>query len=83
MGRYRSFTYFEPGDCNTVCDRLGFKMKLSQTVREWNGHRVSVDAYNERHPQLDPVIPEPQKTYPDARYESEEEIQVPEITYYT
>lgn len=83
MGRYRSFTYFEPDDCNTVCDRTGFKMKLGQTVQEWNGFRVAEQVFNPRHPQLDPVIPEPQRTYPDSRYESEDEIAVPPITYYT
>jgi hypothetical protein len=43
--------YFSAGDCNTICDRTGFKVKLSQTVTTWDGFRVIPEANSLRNPQ--------------------------------
>ncbi len=38
-------------DHNVICDRTGFKVKASQTRKEWNGLLVRVEDWEERHPQ--------------------------------
>lgn len=43
--------YFSAGDCNTICDRTGFKIKLNQTVTTWDGFRVIPEANSLRNPQ--------------------------------
>jgi len=42
---------FKAGDCNTICDRTGFKVKLSETVTTWDGYQVIPDANSLRNPQ--------------------------------
>jgi hypothetical protein len=44
-------SYFSAGDCNTICDRTGFKVKLSETVTTWDGYRVIPNANSNRNPQ--------------------------------
>jgi hypothetical protein len=44
-------SYFNAGDCNTICDRTGFKVKLSETVNTWDGYRVIPEANSIRNPQ--------------------------------
>lgn len=45
---------YSPGDPNIACDFSGFKVKMSQTVRTWDGFRVYWKFVGEeavRHPQ--------------------------------
>jgi hypothetical protein len=46
-----SKSYYSAGDCNTICDRTGFKVKLSDTVKTWDGLRVIPEAADVRNPQ--------------------------------
>jgi hypothetical protein len=43
--------YFQGGTCNTICDRTGFKVKLSDTVKTWDGYQVIPEANALRNPQ--------------------------------
>lgn len=43
--------YYQHGDFNRICDRCGFKVKASDTRKEWNGSIVCASHYDERHPQ--------------------------------
>ena len=63
-------TRFVSGDWNVICDVSGFKVKASQTRRQWNNLRVRESEFEERHPQ-DFVrgVPDHQ-TVPFARPES-------------
>ena len=73
MGRpYKSSNYFSPWDSNTICDRTGAKVKMSQVQREWNGVYVIPEVFNTRQPQDFPVTPQKQVTYPNARSEQVE-----------
>lgn len=70
MGRqYVSNTYFSPNDSNTFCDVTGFKVKLSEVSRRWEGFYVIPAAWNPRQPQDFPVVPTPQKVYKNSRSE--------------
>jgi len=40
-----------PGDYYVICDRCGFKKRVSQTRKEWNGLLVCTDCWEPRHPQ--------------------------------
>lgn len=42
---------YHHGDFNRICDRSGFKVKASDTVREWNGQIVKREFAEPRHPQ--------------------------------
>ena len=44
-------SYFSAGDCNTICDRTGFKVKLKDTVKTWDGFQVIPEANSLRNPQ--------------------------------
>ena len=44
-------SYYSDNDCNTICDITGFQVKLSETMKMWNGRRVIPAAFSERHPQ--------------------------------
>ena len=61
--------YFKAGDCNTICDITGFKVKLSETVTTWNGLQVIPEANSPRHPQDFPPTIIPTKVYPKSRSE--------------
>lgn len=41
----------EPGEHYVWCDRTGFKVPASETVREWDGKVVWNRVYEPRHPQ--------------------------------
>lgn len=38
-----------------ISDRSGFRYRLSQMRKEWNGLLVGLDEYEEKHPQLTPA----------------------------
>ena len=40
-----------PGDFWRICDRCGFKVRSSQTRKQWDGLIVCLDDFEERHPQ--------------------------------
>lgn len=48
MGRR---TWFKPGAYNQICDRTGFKVKSTQTQKEWTGSTVRKESWEQRHPQ--------------------------------
>lgn len=60
-----------PRDPWVICDRSGFKVRKSDTVKEWNGLVVDKRFSEERHPQdFVRSIPE-RPPPPDARPEGE------------
>ena len=42
---------FKLGDHNVICDRTGFKVKASDTKREWNNLIVREQSWETRQPQ--------------------------------
>lgn len=42
---------YKHGDYNVICDKTGFKVKFSETRKEWNGLRVWKEVWEPRHPQ--------------------------------
>ena len=55
-------------------DRSGFRYRLREMRKEWNGLKVGPDEYEAKHPQLEPNYPGPDPTAlyeprPDARTE--------------
>ena len=63
-------------------DRSGFRYRLNEMVKEWNGLKVGPDEYEAKHPQLSPnkVDPDPQALHdprPDQRTESSVAIMLP------
>jgi hypothetical protein len=71
MGRkFSSTNTFSPMDSNTICDVTGFKVKLSETRKRWDGLRVIGEAWHPRQPQDTPVIPTAQKVFPEVRTEN-------------
>lgn len=60
---------FSPFDSNTICDRTGFKIKLSETQKTWEGWYVIPEAWAPRQPQDFPVIAQKQVIYKEARSE--------------
>ena len=44
------------------CDRCGFRYKLLELRKEWNGLKVGPDEYEDKHPQLEPNHPGPDPT---------------------
>ena len=43
-------------------DRSGFRYRLREMVKEWNGLKVGPDEYEAKHPQLEPNYPGPDPT---------------------
>lgn len=73
MGRrYKSTNYFNPFDSNTIDDRGGGKMKLSEAMKEWNGLMVASSSFSPRQPQDFPITPQKQHVYKEARSEQVE-----------
>lgn len=60
---------FSPWDSNTVCDVTGFRVKVSDTQRRWEGFYVIPAAWHPRQPQDFPVVPVKQHVYVTARSE--------------
>ena len=55
-------------------DRSGFRYRLRDMIKEWNGLKVGKDEYEPKHPQLEPNYPGPDPTAlyeprPDSRSE--------------
>ena len=55
-------------------DRSGFRYRLRDMIKEWNGLKVGIDEYEAKHPQLEPNYPGPDPTAlyeprPDSRTE--------------
>ena len=55
-------------------DRSGFRYRLRDMIKEWNGLKVGIDEYEPKHPQLEPNYPGPDPTAlyeprPDSRAE--------------
>ena len=50
MGRFASGKY-----AYGVSDRSGFRYRLKDMRKEWNGLLVGKDEYEPKHPQLEPV----------------------------
>lgn len=56
--------YYQPGGWNVICDRTGFKIKHSDSRREWNNAVVRRESFEERNEQDflrgirdDPAVP--------------------------
>ena len=49
MGKYASGKF-----AKRISDRSGLAFPYNEMVQEWNGSRVHVSEYEEKHPQLDP-----------------------------
>lgn len=63
-------------------DRSGFRYRLNDMVKEWNGLKVGPDEYEPKHPQLEPIKvgPDPQALFeprPEQRTESAVESLLP------
>ncbi len=43
--------YYKPGAWNNICDRTGFKIKSTDTRKEWTGQSVRSQSWEARHPQ--------------------------------
>jgi hypothetical protein len=64
--------YLKRGDWNVICDRTGFKIKASESRKEWNGLRVWKKHWEARQPQDKlRMYPDSQRV-PDPRPESED-----------
>lgn len=42
---------YRHGDANAICDRCGFKYRLSELRKEWTGLKVCSPCWDPRHPQ--------------------------------
>jgi hypothetical protein len=42
---------YRPGDWWVICERTGFMVYASETVKEWTGHIVRAQSFEEQHPQ--------------------------------
>jgi hypothetical protein len=68
-GENKGGTWYQPGGWNRICDRTGFKVKASQTEREWNNLIVRKESYEPRQPQ-DLLRSHPDRQHvPDPRSE--------------
>ncbi len=43
--------YYLPGGYNQICDRTGFKVKNTETRKEWTGSTIRKQSWEIRHPQ--------------------------------
>lgn len=46
-----SANYLKKGSHNVICDRSGFKIKVEDSRKEWNGLRVDKRYWESRQPQ--------------------------------
>lgn len=58
---------FQEWDSNTICDVTGFRVKVSDVERRWEGFYVIHAAWHPRQPQDFPVVPQKQHVFPIAR----------------
>jgi hypothetical protein len=57
-----------------ISDRSGFRYKLKDTRKEWNGSIVGKDEYEEKHPQLEPIrVRADNQAIRDARPDTEDD----------
>lgn len=42
---------YRPGSNYVICDRTGFKIRVEDARREWNGQLVHKSVFERRHPQ--------------------------------
>ena len=61
--------YWKPGDPNAICDVCGFKYKLSQLKRRWDGVMACPEDFELRQPQDFVRGVKDQRAIPDARPE--------------
>jgi hypothetical protein len=55
-----------------ISDRSGFRYRLKDTRKEWNGSIVGKDEYEEKHPQLEPIGTRPD---PEAIRDARPDVQ--------
>lgn len=60
---------YRPGDPWVICDRSGFKVRMSDTRKEWTGLRVRKEDWEPRHPQDYVRAVKDDQRVPDARPE--------------
>lgn len=51
MGDHTNRQKYIPGDHYRICDRTGFKVRRSETTKEWTGQIVRDKSWETRHPQ--------------------------------
>ena len=61
--------YLRRGSHNVQCDLSGFKCKVEETRKMWNGLRVRKDFWEPRHPQDKLRMYEDNQRVPDPRPE--------------
>lgn len=72
-----------------ISDRSGFRYRLRDMKREWNGLLVGPDEYEPKHPQLEPIRvgpdpqalenPRPDRTEPLAVYVGQPTVMAPSL----
>lgn len=62
-----SADYYKPGAFNRICDRTGFKVKSTDTRKEWTNAIVRSESWEERHPQDFVRGKKDNQSVPDAR----------------
>ena len=62
--------YLRKGSWNVICDFSGFKCKVEDTRKMWNGLRVRKDFWEPRHPQDKLRMYEDNQRVPDPRPEN-------------
>tara|TARA_Y100000592_G_scaffold26128_1_gene41314 strand:- start:683 stop:1189 length:507 start_codon:yes stop_codon:yes gene_type:complete len=64
-------------DAHGISDRSGFRYRLVEMVKEWNGSKVGRDEFEAKHPQLEPIRvgPDPQALH-DPRPDQRDEVSV-------
>ena len=55
-----------------ISDRSGFRYRLKDMRKEWNGFLVGKDEYEEKHPQLEPIRTRPD---PEAIRDARPDVQ--------
>jgi len=66
---YKHVNTFSPHDSDTISDKSGFKIKLSETMQTWQGWFVTKEEFEPRQSQDFPVTAQKQQVYADARSE--------------
>lgn len=65
------YEHFSENDCNTIDDETGFKVKMSEVRKRWDGFYVTEDNWEERQPQDFPRAPRTPKVYKNFRSDPE------------
>lgn len=69
-------SHFSEGSTNTIDDETGFKVKMSEVTKRWDGFYVTADNWEERQPQDFPRTPRTPKVFKNFR-------STPELVPYT